>query len=261
MFCSRCGESLPVGLERCDACGAPVSGPQCLDRASAPAKGRRPKPGQGVPGVGWLLLVVGIAVGGLIGYALRSAVGPRTEGGMPTGPADVLGGAQSGGGMQAGGMGGGVGMPGGAGMPQGAMPPKDMQMVQSYKEKLAKNPNDLQANIGLGNLQYDSGQWAKAIESYTRALKVDPKNSDIRVDRAVAYLNVGQIDLSRSEIVRVTKENPKHKNAWLNLGVVALQTGDRATAISAWKQFLTLDPNGQHTASIRQQIEEMEKGP
>lgn len=206
-----------------------------------------------MPGVAWLLLVVGLSVGGMVGYALHSAIGPRDDGGMPSGPADIMAGAS--GGPSA------AGMPGSAGTPQGGMPPQVVQMVQSYKAALAKNPDDLDANIGLGNLEFDSGQWGKAIEHYSRALSIDPRNADVRVDRAIAYHSTGKNDVAKAELVRVTKERPEHKNAWLNLGVVASQLGERATAVQAWQRYLELDPNGEHAATLRQEIEDLKRLP
>jgi tetratricopeptide (TPR) repeat protein len=212
-----------------------------------------------IPSIAWLLLVVGLAVGGMVGYALHSAVGPRAEeGGAPQGPADIMAGASGdGGGSAAGGMGGmGGGAPGGA--PQ-SMPGPVMQMVAGYKATLMKNPKDAEALIGLGNLEFDSGQWQHAIDYYSRALEVDAKNADVRVDRAIAYHSSGQDDVAKKELLRVTREKPEHKNAWLNLGVVNNQMGDRAGARAAWEHYLELDPQGEHAATVRQEIEALKQ--
>jgi hypothetical protein len=281
--CPRCGESLPRALDVCDACGfalgaagpaaalsrqggAPRGGARPDDRHRGPAGARRGG-GRGepatIPGIAWLLLVVGLAVGGMVGFALHSAVGPRAESDMPAGPADIMAGGsgadvgQDAGAAPAGGMGGmGGGMAGGA--PQ-RMPPQIMQMVQGYKAALAKNPKDKDAIIGLGNLEFDSGQWLHAIDYYTRALSIDPKNADVRVDRAVAYHSMGQNDQAKKELLEVTRERPDHKNAWLNLGVVARESGDRAGALRAWQRYLELDPQGEHAAGVRQEIESLKQ--
>ncbi len=280
--CPRCGESLPAHLEICDACGADLAAYAGAGSPDAPgtahaagSRGARASSGtarerkgagrhsgtagaresQGVSGISWLLLVVGLVVGGMVGYALHSAVGPRGEEGMPTGPADIMAGAAGaagGGGDRGSGDGGGM-MPSEGGAPP-RMPPQVVQMVQAYKAALAKNPNDLDANIGLGNLEFDSGQWMKAIDHYSRALAVDPKNVDVRVDRAIAYHATGENDTSKKELLRATREKPEHKNAWLNLGVVNRELGDRAEAVRAWEQYLKLDPNGEHAAAIRQEL-------
>jgi len=263
VLCPRCGESLPPELDLCDACGFDLGarvaghssatpsreGPSGLHESRpAPGAGRGRSPGgpaprvenAGVPGIAWLLLVVGLAVGGMIGFALRSAVAPRAESGTPRGPADLMAGG-SGKEAQAGGA------------PQ-RMPAQIMQMVQTYKSALAKNPNDLEALVGLGNLEFDSGQWEKAIQYYSRALAFDSKNADVRVDRAIAYHATGQNDVAKRELLQVTREQPTHKNAWLNLGVVSRDLGDRAEAIRAWERYLELDPQGEHAEDVRQEI-------
>ena len=166
---------------------------------------------------------------------------------MPTGPADIMAGAS-------GGTGGAPEEMGGGTPPPKRMPPQVVQLVQSYKAALARDPRDLEANIGLGNLEFDSGQWQKAIDYYSRALAIDPTNADVRVDRAVAYHATGQNDTAKKDLLRVTREKPTHKNAWLNLGVVNRELGDRSGAVRAWEEYLRLDPNGEHSAGIRQEI-------
>src|SRR2546422_1916786 len=141
VICPRCGESLPLTFDRCDACGAELVAEAKASAAGSPHPGARaraqsdagrdrprgrdrpgPKP-RGVPGIAWLLLVVGLAVGGMVGFALHSAIGPRGEMGMPAGPADLMAGA--------GAPDGGSGMQGGG--PPPGMPPQVVQQVKEYK--------------------------------------------------------------------------------------------------------------------------------
>ena len=260
IHCPRCGESLPVGTTRCDGCGAylvpapaaPTRGPgheaphgagSARARGGAPpAKGKRPADSRVIPGIAYVLLTAGLVVGGLIGYTLRGSIGPHDESGAaPAGPADL--------------MAGGTGAPGAAmGGGGGAMPADVMQKVQEYHAALQRDPNDLQAHIGLGNLLFDSSQWEKAIAHYTSALERDPKNGDVRVDRAIAYHNLGQDTQAVADMERVTRENPTHKNAWLNLGVVTAAMGDRKTAIRAWERYLALEPSGERSDQIREEL-------
>ena len=263
--CPRCGERLPAGTTRCDACGAYLSAPSpsaSAPRGPAPKVARQPAPSRpganrtpaaastAISGTSWIFLVAGLLCGGAIGYTLHGAVGPRAEEGGIAPPSDAMGSGM--GGPPAGGA--------PAGMPQGQMPAQVMQMIGEYREKLAKNPDDVEANIGLGNLEFDSNQWEKAVEHYQKALDKSPGNADVRVDMAVAYHNLGQNDKAKAEMERVTKEHPDHRNAWLNLGVVCSDMGDKAGAIKSWEQYLKLEPNGPHSASIRAQIEDMKRG-
>jgi predicted Zn-dependent protease len=203
-------------------------------------------------------LLIGLVLGGAIGYALHGAVAPRMEGGAPTGPADIMAGAGAGSGMggPATGMGGGAAAGGQA--PQ--MPAEITMQVQKYRQILASDPSNLGANIGMGNLLFDSGQWERAVQHYTKALEKDPKNGDVRVDMAIAHHNLGQNDLAMTELKRVTQDLPQHLNAWLNLGVVSASVGDNATAVKAWERYLALDPNGSHAAAIRDEISRLKPG-
>jgi len=261
--CPRCGELLPPGLPRCDACGAylvtPPSASESPARREEPSvsrarssSGRRPKPREGgsaIPTTSWVFLLAGLLAGGAIGYAIHGSAGARDEGGLAA-ASDAMGGGAP----------GGAGGPAAGGPPPGAqMPPQILAMVQEYRAALEKNPDDVQANIGFGNLLFDSSQWDKAADHYGRALAKDPGNADVRVDMAIAYHNLGQDQRAREEIERVTRDHPDHKNAWLNLGVVTASLGDRAAAIRAWERYLALDPNGEHAAEIRAHIEELRK--
>lgn len=264
--CPRCGEMLPPGFTRCDACGAYLvpspagseSHPRHQDAVASgtrPSSGRTPKPREGgvaVPATAWIFLLAGLLAGGAIGYAIHGSLGGHEEGGpAPTGN-DAMGGTAP--------QGGDNGPASAGGPPPGAqMPPQVMAMVQQYRAALEKNPDDVAANIGFGDLLFDSAQWEKAVDHYGRALAKDPGNADVRVDMAIAYHNLGQDQRAREEMERVTHDHPDHKQAWLNLGVVSATMGDRAGAIRAWERYLTLDPNGPHAPEIRAQIEELRK--
>ncbi|HET9950481.1 MAG TPA: tetratricopeptide repeat protein [Candidatus Eisenbacteria bacterium] len=265
--CPRCGERLPAGFTRCDACGAYIvpssgghgglQGAQQGGQQGGGARQQRPQPkhapqsSAGLPP--WAFLVIGLIAGGAVGYALRTAVTPQMEGGAPRGPADVMGGGDMGGDPMGGGMGGGaMGAPGG--MQQTQMLPQVIEALAKYRNTLASDPTNVEANVGMGNLMFDSGKWDKAIEHYSAALEKDPKNPDVRVDRAIAYHSIGQDAQALDDLKRVTRENPTHKNAWLNLGVVAGAMGDNKTNIAAWEQYLKLDPSGQHSDAIKSEL-------
>ncbi|HTM01625.1 MAG TPA: tetratricopeptide repeat protein [Candidatus Omnitrophota bacterium] len=261
--CPRCGERLPEGFTRCDACGAYLvphpagsAAPSAPGRKLNVAAGPRHAPARAGSSP-WVYLVVGLIVGGAVGYALRSGVGTGSSGGAPKGPADVMAGAGAG---EGGGMGAAPGGMG-AGMAGGQMPPDIAAAVQKYNSALMMDPNDLQANIGLGNLEFDSQQWDRAIEHYTKALAKDPKNADVRVDRAIAYHSLGQDAKAKEEMLRVTKDHPEHRNAWLNLGVVSAATGDKPGAIKAWERYLQLEPSGTHSAAIRDELNQLKQSP
>ena len=94
-------------------CGGHAGGGRFRLRAEA-GRSQGP-PGGAAAGNAGLFLILGLIIGGAIGYVLHGAAGPRGEGGMPRGPADVMRGSAAAGDDGASGMAGGMGGGGGMG--------------------------------------------------------------------------------------------------------------------------------------------------
>ncbi|MDI6716306.1 MAG: PIN domain-containing protein [Actinomycetota bacterium] len=97
----------------------------------------------------------------------------------------------------------------------------------TYESMLKRNPKDLQALIGLGNVYFDMGRMSedpdnhrKAIEYYKRALEIDPNNLSVRTDMAVEYFNLNMYSEAISELESVIRKNPNFYQAYYNLGMI-----------------------------------------
>jgi tetratricopeptide (TPR) repeat protein len=138
-----------------------------------------------------------------------------------------------------------------------AAPAKIMEQLQEFQTKeyaylsiLDRNPKDLQALIGLGNLYYDQGEIyqdpkyrQKAIEYYEKALRIDPGNNDVRTDMAVEYYRLGVVDIAIRELEKVLTRDPKHINAHFNLGFILMQSkNDLKGARKHFKECVKLAP-------------------
>ena len=60
--------------------------------------------------------------------------------------------------------------------------------------ELSRQPNDAELLAKIGNIYYDTQQFQEAINYYDRALKVDPKNANVRTDRGTAFYYLGDAD-------------------------------------------------------------------
>jgi len=87
------------------------------------------------------------------------------------GTGSVLPSAQSG-------VSGGSGVGGGsAAVAEGAAPPAPIQrLLTELKTRVARNPRDVAALVGLGDLYAAAGKFEQARPYYQSALAVDPKN-------------------------------------------------------------------------------------
>lgn len=135
----------------------------------------------------------------------------------------------------------------GGGMPTGGaggMPPFVKQMVQKYKDAIAKNPKDVEALSGLANMYYDSGQYPKAITYYEKILEVEPKNTNVQSDLGTSYFYTKEYDKAIEHFNKAIEADKKNLNARYNLGVAYKDQGKKDLAKKAWeemKPFLTTD--------------------
>jgi tetratricopeptide (TPR) repeat protein len=133
-----------------------------------------------------------------------------------------------------------------------ASSPEEMKALEAL---VKKEPNNLQALIDLGNRYFDAQSFEKAIDVYTRVLKLDPKNADVRTDMAVMYRGLKDYDRAVKELKEAAAMNPGHVNSRYNLGVVLLHDKkDVDGAIAAWEDCLKAGATGEQADRIRQQL-------
>lgn len=81
------------------------------------------------------------------------------------------------------------------------------QQLESLKQTLDRDPNNVQALTQLAGMYMQVGKYPQAIEYFQRALKVLPDPA-IRYDLIVCYHESGQIDRAKAEFATLQKERP-----------------------------------------------------
>jgi tetratricopeptide (TPR) repeat protein len=127
--------------------------------------------------------------------------------------------------------------------------------IENYKEILRKDPNNLQALIGIGNLYYDTNQDLLAIENYQKALAMDPSNANVRTDMAVCYRRRGNPDRAVEELKKAISTNPRHPQSRYNLGVILIHDkNDVEGGVKAWEALLENVPDYPYRDQLRAEI-------
>ena len=130
--------------------------------------------------------------------------------------------------------------------------------IENYKEILRKDPNNLQALIGIGNLYFDTKQDLLAIESYQKALAMDPSNVDVRTDMAVCYRRKGNPDRAVEELKKAISTNPRHAQSRYNLGVILIHDkNDVEGGVKAWEALLENVPDYPYRDQLKAEITRM----
>jgi cytochrome c-type biogenesis protein CcmH/NrfG len=129
---------------------------------------------------------------------------------------------------------------------------EDLSLLQNA---LKSDPGNLKTLISLGNRYFDSNEPQKAIDMYGQALKIDAANADVRTDMAIMYRNLKDYDRAVKELREAASYNKKHANSRFNLGIILLHDKqDYKGAITAWEEFLRVEPAGERSDSIRQRL-------
>ncbi len=125
----------------------------------------------------------------------------------------------------------------------------------SLKAVLSSSPTDLNTLVKLGNLYYDNGKFADAVDWYGKALEIDPDNVSVRTDKGTSLWNLGQADAAIAEFQKSLAVNPSHPQTLYNLGIVYLHgKDDMAGARSAWEKLLATNPDYPESARLQQML-------
>ena len=145
--------------------------------------------------------------------------------------------------------------------PASAPPVDYQQQIKTLKEIVAREANNRQAWVQLGNNYFDSGDPMKAIDAYDKALKLDDKDPDVLTDQGIMYRRVGWFDKAVANFLKATELNPQHVNSLFNLGIVYSQDlGEKEKAKQVWARYLKLVPSGPGADRVRTMLDHLENG-
>ena len=130
--------------------------------------------------------------------------------------------------------------------------------IENYKEILRKDPNNLQALIGVGNLYFDTKKDLLAIESYRKALALDPSNANVRTDMAICFRRSGNPSQAVEELKKAISTSPRHAQSRYNLGLILIHDmHDLEGGIKAWEALLENIPDYPYRDNLKAEIAKM----
>ena len=132
--------------------------------------------------------------------------------------------------------------------------------MKSLKDATSRSPGDVTAWIKLGNAFMDNRRYQEAIDTYQKALELDPKNVDVRVDMGTCFRNIHQPARAVEEYRKAIAIDPGHVNAHRNLGIVlGFDLRDKEAAVRELEESIRLSPYGPQADSARKAIEKLKK--
>lgn len=83
----------------------------------------------------------------------------------------------------------------------------------------------LQELFGKGLNAFNKGQYAEAVELYSRAIALDSISTNVRFNRATAYMRMGRYGEAKDDLDRILAVRPELLNARMQRAVVQAEMG------------------------------------
>ena len=121
-----------------------------------------------------------------------------------------------------------------------------MQAEECFKKAIEVAPDSKQSAMllaNLGTVQRQRGKVRDAIETYTLALARSPLATPILMNRAIAYLTLGNDDKAYTDLCNVLDKNSNHIEALYYRAFICTNQRDYASARTDYKRLLSLQPD------------------
>ena len=114
--------------------------------------------------------------------------------------------------------------------------------VQDYSQALILDPKDIEAFYHRALAHQAAGDSAGALADYTQVLSLDPKRANAYGNRGFVKQGQGDYDGALADYNQALLLDPKIPGAYYNEGLIEVQKGNLDSAISAYDHALDLDP-------------------
>lgn len=128
--------------------------------------------------------------------------------------------------------------------------------ILKIEQYLKNHPKDEKAWAQLGHLFFDSDQYVNAIEAYQKSLEINPSQIGVITDMGVMYRRNKQPQKAVESFNKAISMDPKFETARFNKGIVLLHDlNDFEGGIKAWEELVQINPlatapNGESVDSI-----------
>ena len=114
--------------------------------------------------------------------------------------------------------------------------------AEALRTRLEKDSTDVDARVRLGDIFYDTGNWADAIVQYRAAVRLDSSLANALVDLGVSYYNSGAAAEAERHFQLALKRDPHHPVALFNLGIVSEGRNQPKAALEYYHRALESNP-------------------
>jgi tetratricopeptide (TPR) repeat protein len=120
--------------------------------------------------------------------------------------------------------------------------PQQLADINLARNQIKADSTNINAQIALANVLYDTANWPEAIIHYKSALRLDPTRVTTVVDLGVCYYNLSDIATAETLFTRALTLDPRQPIALYNLGIVAENRGELDRALKFYHGAMQANP-------------------
>ena len=110
------------------------------------------------------------------------------------------------------------------------------------RNQILADSTNINAQIALANVLYDTANWPDAIIHYKSALRLDPTRVTTVVDMGVCYYNLSDVPTAETLFTRALTMDPRQPIALYNLGIVSENRGELDKALDFYHRAMQANP-------------------
>ncbi len=114
--------------------------------------------------------------------------------------------------------------------------------IDSYQRAIELDPDNCDVHFNLGNVLRDAGDLKTALTSYRAALQIKPDDPDVMFNMAAVLCGLGKLSAAEKLFQQLVEVSPKDHTAHSSLGGVLFRRGQTEEAIDCFRRALKLQP-------------------
>jgi tetratricopeptide (TPR) repeat protein len=133
---------------------------------------------------------------------------------------------------------------------------EELQRIKDALRRTGSEPSSHEAWVELGNAYYDADMPQQAIDSYNRALVLNPDDADVLNDQGAMYRQSGDFTKALKNFEKALAITPYNLESLYNMGYIyAFDLNRIDQAKDVWRRYLELDPSSETASQVKSFIE------
>jgi tetratricopeptide (TPR) repeat protein len=133
------------------------------------------------------------------------------------------------------------------------------EIIETYQKALELDPKSAGAMVNLGTVYFNLRNWEESERFYLQAIEVDPDYALAHFDLANLYDERGNRNKALEHYHNALRLSPNYADAHYNLALLYQGSNQALKAVRHWTTYLKLDPTSQWANIARRELAKLRR--